>query len=72
MDAALADADANEAVRVVVITGAGGAFCAGADLKALAEREPGVYLAWAGDAEGPTHPTLMKPVIAAVNGAALC
>jgi enoyl-CoA hydratase len=37
----------------------------------LSEREPGVYLAWAGDKEGPTNPTLSKPIIAAVEGHAV-
>lgn len=63
--------EADPAQQVAVLTGAGGAFCAGADLKALSMREPGVYLAWAGDAEGPTHPTLSKPVIAAIEGHAV-
>ena len=35
--AAIEAADADPAVSVMVLTGAGGAFCAGADLKALAE-----------------------------------
>jgi enoyl-CoA hydratase len=59
---------ADEELRVAVLTGAGGAFCAGADLKELAD---GVdYEAWAGAATGPTHPLLPKPVIAAVAGTA--
>jgi enoyl-CoA hydratase len=63
--------DADPTQYVAVLTGAGGAFCAGADLKALAKREPGIYLAWAGDVEGPTNPTLSKPVIAAIAGHAV-
>ena len=63
--------DADPVQQVAVLTGASGAFCAGADLKALSQRDPGVYLAWAGDAEGPTNPTLSKPVIAAVEGHAV-
>lgn len=59
---------ADDALRVAVLTGAQGAFCAGADLKELAG---GVdYEAWAGAATGPTHPLLAKPVIAAVAGTA--
>jgi len=59
---------ADDGLRVAVLTGAGGAFCAGADLKELAE---GVdYEAWAGAATGPTHPLLPKPTIAAVAGTA--
>jgi enoyl-CoA hydratase len=56
---------------VAVLTGAGGTFCAGADLKAVAEGrgnrvEP--------DGDGPMGPTRMhldKPVIAAIEGYAV-
>ena len=51
---------------VAILTGADGAFCAGADLKEIAERAD--YVAWAGDPEGPTHGACRKPVIAAVEG----
>jgi 2-(1,2-epoxy-1,2-dihydrophenyl)acetyl-CoA isomerase len=68
---ALEDA-ADDAVRVVVVTGAGKGFCAGQDLREFAEL-PGSI----GDAlEESYHPnvrlirSLEKPVIAAVNGAA--
>jgi enoyl-CoA hydratase len=58
--------DADDAASVAVLTGAGGAFCAGADLKELAT---GVdYEAWAGAENGPTRPVLSKPVFAAVAG----
>ncbi len=51
--------------RVAVLCGAGGAFCAGADLKELAG---GIeYDAWAGH-EGPLSRPATKPVIAAVAG----
>jgi len=51
---------------VAVLWGAGGAFCAGADLKQLAA---GVaYEPWAGSAQGPLRRPLAKPVIAAVAG----
>ncbi|MCW5747121.1 MAG: crotonase/enoyl-CoA hydratase family protein [Alphaproteobacteria bacterium] len=64
--AALRTFDADEAARVAVLTGAGGAFCAGADLKELGA---GVdYFPWAGSAEGPLRAPLSKPVIAAVEG----
>ena len=58
--------DADDDASVAVLTGAGGAFCAGADLKELAT---GVdYEAWAGAENGPTRPVLSKPVLAAVAG----
>lgn len=58
--------DRNEEARVGVLTGAGGAFCAGADLKELSERSD--YRAWAGDPSGPAYALLSKPLIAAVAG----
>ena len=58
--------DADDTARVAVLTGAGGAFCAGADLKQLGA---GVdYFPWAGSDEGPLRAALSKPVIAAVEG----
>ncbi len=38
MDRVLGDVEADAAVGCVVLTGAGGAFCAGGDVKAMAER----------------------------------
>jgi enoyl-CoA hydratase len=58
--------DADDEALVAVLTGARGAFCAGADLKKFAEGMP--YMAWAGSENGPTRPLLSKPVIAAVAG----
>lgn len=58
------DADTGQAVAV--LTGAGGHFCAGADLKELAAGR--TYKPWAGDPDGPCHDLLSKPVIAAVAG----
>lgn len=58
--------DADDSQRVAVITGAGGAFCAGADLKETATRVD--YIAWAGHPGGPFHAPLSKPLIAAVSG----
>ncbi|MBL6456330.1 crotonase/enoyl-CoA hydratase family protein [Belnapia sp. T6] len=58
--------DADPASRVAVLTGAGGSFCAGADLKALADGA--MYPPWAGDPDGPCHDLLSKPLIAAVEG----
>ncbi|MHB8468308.1 MAG: crotonase/enoyl-CoA hydratase family protein [Gaiellaceae bacterium] len=69
--AALADAfrafDADDEARVAVLWGAGGTFCAGADLKRLDNRAEA-------DGDGPLGPTrllLSKPVIAAVAGHAV-
>ncbi|MBO0335073.1 crotonase/enoyl-CoA hydratase family protein [Sneathiella sp. CAU 1612] len=61
--------DADDTQRVAVVTGAGGAFCAGADLKETATRVD--YKAWAGHPEGPFHAPLSKPLIAAVEGHAV-
>lgn len=80
--AALADAfaafDADDDLAVAVLTGAGGTFCAGADLKAIAAgRGNPVVVAGAGEITGtqgpmgPTRWTLSKPVIAAVEGHAV-
>ena len=60
--------DGEEGQSVAVLTGAGGVFCAGADLKAVAGGA-GTRLTEDGDAPlGPTRLTLAKPVIAAVEG----
>jgi enoyl-CoA hydratase len=60
--------DADDRLAVAVLTGAGGVFCAGADLKAVTTGQgPRVE----GDGDGPLGPTrlaLAKPVIAAVEG----
>ena len=72
---ALADAfrrfDADEALSVAVLTGAGGTFCAGADLKAVAGGQ-GNRVDETGDGPmGPTRFLLSKPTIAAVEGYAV-
>jgi enoyl-CoA hydratase len=63
--------DADPDAAVAVLCGAGGTFCAGADLKAIGgERSNRV----AHNGEGPMGPTRMvlsKPVIAAVSGHAV-
>ena len=65
--------EADEAASVAVLWGAGGHFCAGADLKAIAvEPERSNRIAPDGDGPmGPTRMTLRKPVIAAVSGYAV-
>src|SRR2546422_2695255 len=59
---------AADAVRVIVITGAGRAFCAGADLGVLGTQ--GDQLVRAGKDIALTIRNAPKPVLAAVNGAA--
>ena len=56
---------------MAVLTGAGGTFCAGADLKALGT-DRGNRLETDGDGPmGPTRLSLTKPVIAAIEGFAV-
>jgi len=63
--------DADETLDVAVLTGAGGTFCAGADLKAVAAGRPNA-LSEVGDGPmGPTRMLLSKPVIAAIEGHAV-
>jgi len=69
---ALADAfrrfESDPALDVAVLTGAGGCFCAGADLRAIVSGQPN-RLDREGDAPmGPTRMLLSKPVIAAIEG----
>ncbi|MBJ22052.1 MAG: crotonase [bacterium] len=63
--------EARDRVRCIVVTGAGRAFCAGADLSAGAS----TFADFDGGAAGPVAPLypwdLRKPVIAAVNGHAV-
>src|SRR5205823_8110309 len=73
--AALADAfrtfDADDTAAVAVLTGAGGTFCSGADLKAIAAGH-GNRVTEDGDGPlGPTRMLLSKPVVAAVEGHAV-
>ena len=80
--AALAGADADPAVRVIILTGAGKSFCSGGNLKNMLPGAPD-SLAHAQPALTPGNyrrgiqripllfEQLQKPVIAAVNGAAV-
>jgi len=72
---ALADAfrrfDSDDALAAAVLTGAGGTFCAGADLKGISEGR-GNRVRRDGDGPmGPTRMLLDKPVVAAVEGHAV-
>ena len=69
--AAFADFDADPTAKVAVLFGDHGSFCAGADLKAIAEGNGNRVLP---DGDGPMGPTRMllgKPVIAAIAGHAV-
>ena len=62
--AALGDAEADDTVDVVIVTGADPVFCAGLDLKELGNTTelPDISPKW---------PPMSKPVIGAINGAAV-
>jgi enoyl-CoA hydratase len=68
--------DSDPRIRVCVLTGAGGAFCAGADLKAMTSTHPGDRFR-AGDMDLSVIEPLLKgrrltkPLIAAVEGPAI-
>ena len=60
-------------LKVAVLTGVGGTFCAGADLKAIGSPQAN-HIEPTGTSEGPMGPSrlqLDKPVIAAVSGHAV-
>jgi len=66
----LARADSDQAVRTIVVTGAGGAFCSGADLKELAGGEDAIpFEPFVADVESILR--VRKPVITAINGPAI-
>src|ERR1700682_3052097 len=72
---AFRDFDSDEEARVAVLTGAGGCFCAGADLSAIAagwDEDRSLRVTEDGDGPlGVTRMALGKPVIAAVEGYAV-
>jgi enoyl-CoA hydratase len=85
MSAAWDEINANPDIRVAILTGAGGCFCAGADLQAMTQTHPGDAFQETSDdgddtisgiARGVIKPLLKgflldKPLIAAVEGPAV-
>ncbi len=74
LHAAFTAFEADERLHVAVLHGAGGTFCAGADLKAMADPHRRNAVEPTGTQPGPMGPTRMelsKPVIAAVEGHAV-
>jgi len=66
--------EADGALRVAILTGAGGHFCGGADLKAIGDPQRRNRLDPRGQGPGPMGPSRMalrKPLIAAVEGYAV-
>jgi enoyl-CoA hydratase len=64
------EVNANPDIRVAVLTGAGGTFCAGMDLKAMAERPPGEAMrdgaeggGAGGEGAGGFDPARIKPLL---------
>jgi len=78
LDDAWEEAEADDGVRTVILTGAGGHFCAGADLKAMFNPDPAdpggrrmredADLAWRALLR---HRRFSKPLVAAVEGACI-
>ena len=71
LEAAFVAFDADDELAVAVLTGAGGTFCAGADLKAVSEGRGNRVTPDGPGPMGPTRLLLDKPVIAAVEGHAV-
>jgi enoyl-CoA hydratase len=73
--AALADCfrrfAADDGLAVAILTGAGGNFCAGFDLRSMVSGAPNMLSASGDGPMGPTRLELDKPVIAAIEGYAV-
>ena len=67
----LDEIEADDALRVVVLTGAGDVFCAGADLKVVAQGRAMDIARGKGGFAGIVSRDFPKPIIGAVNGPAL-
>jgi enoyl-CoA hydratase len=63
--------EADAGLRVAVLTGSDGAFCAGADLKAISTGRGNRIARDGAGPMGPTRLDLSKPVIAAIEGHAV-
>jgi enoyl-CoA hydratase len=68
---AFARFEADDDAAVAILTGTGGTFCAGADLKAMIDGDRRPVPDDGPAPTGPTRTTLSKPVIAAVEGHAV-
>ncbi len=69
---ALAEADKNDKVRCIIVTGSAKAFAAGADIKEMSEKSyVEVFLTDYFGTEGDAIVSTRKPIIAAVSGYAL-
>ncbi len=72
LSTALAEADKNDKVRCIIITGSGKAFAAGADIKEMSEKSyVDMFMSDFFGREGRDVTATRKPVIAAVAGYAL-
>jgi len=72
LDKALHDLDKEPRVRVIILKGAGKAFCAGIDVSEFFDKSTLEYRAWVERMENPliTISRISKPVIAQVQGVA--
>lgn len=71
IEAALDDIESNDDIWVGILTGAGGVFCAGADLKVVNEGKAAEISTSKGGFAGIAARARTKPLIAAVDGFAL-